>query len=658
MEILGRKSILIILDAILVNLAIIAALFIRLDTIPGNLLTNYLNYALFFTAIRLGIFYQFGLYNRVWQYASIGELVSIIKAVSLGTLAHVFLVYAFFSGDFFPRGVVALEWMLNIILIGGSRLLWRMMRDGYSKRRKYSMDSKPILIVGAGDAGVLVAKELRNHYNGEITIVGFVDDDPAKQTLKVLGCDILGRREDIPSLVRQYFIEEIVIAMPSVSGKIVREIVDICQETGAKVKILPGVFDLIEGNVTVNQIREVEVEDLLGREPVKVDLQSMSDYVFDQVILVTGAGGSIGSELCRQIVAFYPKALLLLDICENNVYEIEMELKEQTSIPLVPLVKDVRDKEAVNQVFKEYKPRVIFHAAAHKHVPLMEENPEEAIKNNSLGTYFVAQAANLHGADRFVLVSTDKAVNPTSVMGASKRIAEMIIQHLDRSSKTNYAAVRFGNVLGSRGSVVPLFKKQIARGGPVTITDENMIRYFMTIPEAVQLIIQAGALAKGGEIFVLDMGEPVKIMDLARSLIKLSGFEPGEEIEIIVTGMRPGEKLYEEILTSEENVNVTTHKRIYVAKPNNLNTSLIEETMANFLQGKLPYGQIETERFLQSFLPKFKIVCHDKRQPRDTMKIIGLGGGQGEGGCGVCGVWTKGPVPLSIEKYLDKKIGL
>ncbi|NLJ75600.1 MAG: polysaccharide biosynthesis protein [Firmicutes bacterium] len=603
----------VVIDALLVNVAIFLAFLIRYEQLPSTFWTTYLSYAVPMTVIRILSLRFFGLYNRVWQYASIGELVSTIKAVSAGTILNSFYLF-FVVQQSFSRGVVVLDWMLNILLIGGSRLGWRMLRDGlYGINRK--RHGRRVLIVGAGDGGVLVAREFRNHYRGQVSIVGFIDDDPEKQQQQILGCSVLGDRTAIPHIVDTYRVEEIVIAMPSVERKTIREIVAICQETKADVKILPGVFDLFEGNVTVNQIRHVEVEDLLGREPVKVDLASMSQYISDHVVLVTGAGGSIGSELCRQIVRFSPRLLLLMDICENNMYDIEMELKGKTDVRLVPLVKDVRDRQAVNDIFRKYRPQVIFHAAAHKHVPLMEVNPEEAIKNNAMGTYHVAQAANLYGASKFVLVSTDKAVNPTSVMGASKRIAEMIIQYLNTRSDTNYVAVRFGNVLGSRGSVVPLFKKQIAAGGPVTVTDERMIRYFMTIPEAVQLIIQAGALASGGEIFVLDMGEPVPIMELAETLIKLSGFEPYTDIDIKITGMRPGEKLFEELLTAEEGVNATTHKRIFVAKPTELDTPLIERTLRNFIDGILPNGVQETERFIQAFLPGFVIV-----RPQDDVQ--------------------------------------
>lgn len=605
-----RKITLMTTDAILINAALYGALLIRFDgAVPAQYLQSFYDFALIFTIVRLLCFYIFGLYNRLWQYASIGELVNIISAVTAGTALNVTLAYFFMEGGRFPlpRGVFVLSWMFNIILIGGSRLAWRLFRD-YALMLNKPRGGKPVLIVGAGDAGVLVAKELKSHYNGRINIVGFVDDDLAKQKLKILNVPVLGDRNSIPHLVEQYSIQEIIIAIPSAEGKVVREIFTICQETKAEVKILPGMYELIDGKVTVNQIREVQVEDLLGRDPVKVDLEGISKYLEDQVVLVTGAGGSIGSELCRQIASFGPKKLLLLDNCENNVYDIELELKNTNPhLKLYPLVKDIRDNKAIEEVFRKLKPQVVFHAAAHKHVPLMEANPEEAIKNNVMGTYNVARSADLFNAKKFVLISTDKAVNPTSIMGATKRIAEMVIQYLDKYSSTNFVAVRFGNVLGSRGSVVPLFKKQIASGGPVTVTHPDMVRYFMTIPEAVQLVIQAGAMGKGGEIFVLDMGEPVKIMDLAKSLIKLSGFEPGKDIEIVITGMRPGEKLYEELLTAEEGVNATTHKRIFVARPNNLNHQLIEEVLRRITEGKLPKNQQETERFIKQFLPDFRV---------------------------------------------------
>lgn len=604
-----RAGYLIILDIVFANLAFIGAFLIRFETVPAQQWQFYFSVLVPYTMIRLFSNYFFGIYNRAWRYASMDEVLAIVGAVSVGSIFAVMLCL-FWFGSLPGRSIVVLDWFLNIALLGGSRFAWRLLtsRLGSQPVVQKNQSLKNVLIIGAGDGGVLVARELRNHYGARVRLVGFVDDDPVKQGQRILGYPVLGPKEHVPGIVDQYGVDEIIISMPSVPRKVIREIVGIAQETGKTVKILPGVFDLIEGNVTVNKIREVQIEDLLGRDPVKVDIVGMSAYIKDHVVLVTGAGGSIGSELCRQIVALKPKTLLLLDNCENNMYDIEMELKTKSEIPLVALVKDIRDRAAIEAVFSKYKPQVVFHAAAHKHVPLMEQNAEESIKNNVYGTYQVAWAAHNHGAQRFVLVSTDKAVNPTSVMGASKRIAEMIIQYLDTISSTTYVAVRFGNVLGSRGSVIPLFRKQILAGGPVTVTHEKMIRYFMTIPEAVQLILQAGALASRGEIFVLDMGEPVSIMDLATTLIRLSGFQPYTDIDIKITGMRPGEKLFEELLTDEEGVNATTHERIFVAKPSTLDTVLLDNTIKAFQQAPqvaLPTNQSTTTQFIQSFLPGF-----------------------------------------------------
>jgi len=515
-----RIGLLMLIDTILLIVSLYLALFLRFDgKIPSNFINSLYKFTPVFIIADILIFYILGLYNRIWKYASIGELFLVTYSTATAIMTNVVISYfAMDGGRFpFPRSIFLLTLLLNVFLIAGSRLVWRVLRD--KALHLGNTQGKPILIIGAGDTGVLVAKELKRHYNGEIRIVGFVDDDPNKQSLKLLGLPVLGNRNHIPNLVEKYQIEELIIAIPSADGSVIREIVALCQDGNLKIKILPGVYDLIEENITVHHIRDVQVEDLLGREPVTVDLESISGYLHGHAVLVTGAGGSIGSELCRQILQFSPEKLLLLDVCENNMYDIEMELANlDANIEIVPLVKDVRDKSAIDRVFEKYKPQVVFHAAAHKHVPLMEVNPEEAIKNNVLGTYNVAQAADRWDAKKFVLISTDKAVNPTSIMGATKRLAEIVIQYLDKTSKTNFVAVRFGNVLASRGSVIPLFKKQIAAGGPVTVTDPEMVRYFMTIPEAVELVIQAGALAKGGGVFVLGIGGACKVFDFSNEI--------------------------------------------------------------------------------------------------------------------------------------------
>ncbi len=624
---LGRKGLVIFLDTVLVNAAVIAALLIRFESLPIEDWRLYALIMVVITSVRLVSNYCFGLYRRSWRYASVDEVIAIVAAVSVGSLANALLLRHAF-GFLPPRSVALLCWFLHIFLFGGSRFAWRLL----GTRRVRLQNEEPeknVLIVGAGDGGVLVAREFRNHYANQFRVVGFIDDDPLKQNQQILGIPVLGAKEQIVDIAAEHAVDEIVISMPSVPRKAIREIVELAQPAGKKVKILPGVFDLIDGNVTVQKIREVRLEDLLGREPVEADLAGMSAYIAGRVILVTGGGGSIGSELCRQIADFKPRQLLILDNCENNAYDVEMELSQRSGVPLVTLVKDIRDQNAVNKVFRTYRPEVVFHAAAHKHVPLMEANPEEAVKNNVYGTYVVAWAAHKHNVDKFVLVSTDKAVNPTSIMGASKRIAEQAIQYLDTISSTNYVAVRFGNVLGSRGSVIPLFRKQILAGGPVTVTHEKMIRYFMTIPEAVQLILQAGVLARGGEIFVLDMGDPVRILDLATTLIRLSGYRPYSDIDIQIVGMRPGEKLFEELLTAEEGVNATTHERIFVAKPTALDTPLLRQILGAFSQNPalaLPQDQAGTVQFIRQFLPDFKLVTNAQPAALEAAAGADVGG--------------------------------
>lgn len=517
------------------------------------------------------------LYKKAWEYASIGELMIIFKAVTLSILTTAAVQLLMMQGTFFR--LLAVTWMLHMLLIGGSRFCWRMFRDAYVKK---SPNKKRTLIIGAGAAGTMIARQLVNNNEAELLPIAFVDDNLKKQKLDIWGMPVIGGIDQIERAVKEWAIDNIIIAIPSLSKKQLNLIFQECAKTNAKTQILPMLEDIVTGKVSVSQFRDVEVEDLLGREPVELDMDSISEYITNKVVLVTGAGGSIGSEICRQIAKFQPRKLVLLGHGENSIYSIEMELYDlygNSRIELITEIADIQDAKKMMAIMGRHRPDVVYHAAAHKHVPLMERNPEEAVKNNVIGTMNVAKAASWCGVNTFVMISTDKAVNPTSVMGATKKLAEMIIQHLDRMSSTKFVAVRFGNVLGSRGSVIPRFKKQIQNGGPVTVTHPDMVRYFMTIPEASKLVLQAGALARGGEIFVLDMGEPVKIVNLAKNLIKLSG-NSIEEIGIEYSGIRPGEKLFEELLKEDEVHEQQVYPKIYIGKTAELLISEIEEVIS------------------------------------------------------------------------------
>lgn len=521
--------------------------------------------------------FRYHLYKKAWEYASIGELVIIIKVVTLSILAAA-IVQQIITGEVFFR-LLAVTWSLHMLLIGGSRFCWRVTRDTFISK---SDNKKRTLIIGAGAAGTMIARQLLQNKEVDIIPVGFIDDDSRKQNLDILGIPVVGHVPDIKEKVEALNIESIIIAIPSLKKKELNQIFQECAKTTAKTQILPMLEDIVTGKISVSQFRDVQVEDLLGREQVKLDTEGISDYITDKVVLVTGAGGSIGSEICRQITQFHPSKLILLGHGENSIYTVEMELKEKyrdRDIEFITEIADLQDYDKMALVMNTYHPDVVYHAAAHKHVPLMERSPEEAVKNNIIGTMNVARSASWSGVGTFVMISTDKAVNPTSVMGATKRLAEMIIQHMDRTSSTKFVAVRFGNVLGSRGSVIPLFKKQIQNGGPVTVTHPDMVRYFMTIPEASRLVIQAGALARGGEIFVLDMGEPVKIVDLAKNLIKLSG-NSIEEIGIEFSGIRPGEKLFEELLNKGEVNDKQVYPKIYIGKTSELYIEEINEIIS------------------------------------------------------------------------------
>lgn len=502
------------------------------------------------------------LYKKAWEYASIGELISIVKAVTLSVISVVIIQILVFQ-DVYVRAM-ALTWMMHVILIGGSRFSWRLLRDRLVNNH---MEIKNTLVIGAGSAGTMVVRQLLNNHDTALKPVAFIDDDPNKDKLDILGIPVVGTSKHITEMVEKYHIDNIVIAIPSLSKKELKVIFDECVKTNAKTQIMPMIEDIMLGKVAVNQFKEVEVEDLLGREPVELDINSISEYVTSKTILVTGAGGSIGSEICRQICRFSPKKIVLLGHGENSIYQIDMELRRLYlgQIEIIPVIADIQDRNRIFEVMDTHRPDVVYHAAAHKHVPLMEYNPREAVKNNVLGTKNVAEGSDTYGVKTFVMISSDKAVNPTNVMGSTKRIAEMLIQQLDKHSTTKFVAVRFGNVLGSRGSVIPLFKQQIQAGGPLSVTHPDMTRYFMTIPEASRLVIQAGSFASGGEIFVLDMGEPVKIVDLAKNLIQLSGYTI-EEIGIEFSGIRPGEKMYEELLREGEVHPEAVFPMIFVGK--------------------------------------------------------------------------------------------
>lgn len=590
--------ILISIDAAIVTLVPFIALVIRFEgAIPLNYMQTVISYLPEIIFVRIVCFHVFGLYRRLWRYASISELVAITASVTVGSVFLV--VYMLSTSANLPRSVYVLTWLLNILLIGCSRLFVRVV--AYFKNHKNGHETRT-LIIGAGDAGATIAREINQRYYNSKRLIGFIDDDPNKREQMLFGSPVLGNRNNILDIVHQYSVNEIIIAMPSVEGSVVRDIIRACKLPDCSVKIVPGIYELLDGKVTVQQLREVALEDLLRREPIALDISQIAGYLAGKRVLVTGGGGSIGSELCRQIAILCPQLLLILGKGENSIYEIERELREKfVSLTIIPLIADIRDKERINAIFHQYKPQVVFHAAAHKHVPLMEAQPEEAVRNNIFGTKVVAEAADRFGAERFVMISTDKAVNPTSVMGATKRVAELIIQNLNTVSETKYTAVRFGNVLGSRGSVIPLFKRQIAAGGPITITHPDMRRYFMTIPEAAQLVLQAGALANGGEVFVLDMGEPVKIVDMAVDLIELSGLKPRRDIEIKFTGLRPGEKLFEELLTAEEGTTSTKNKSIYVA-----NLRPVDERKLHLgLQKLQAASNAEVIRILETLVPTF-----------------------------------------------------
>jgi len=579
-QILIRRACLVVFDIISVIIAFFLSSIIAYN---GHVELSFLQYSYYLLSIlivsSLFFFVFMKLYDSLWRYASVNELVNVIVASILSTI--VYCVLCILCPVNPPISTIFLYLLILLVFVGGARFGYRFLRLYASRHhllgRGEHIESR-VMIIGAGSAGEKILRETLVTPKINKEVVCFIDDDLSKKGRRIHNVPVVGGRNEILEQAEKYHVDEIYIALPSIDDKEVSDILNICKETKCKLKKLPGIYQFLNDEITLEKLKDVEVQDLLGRDPIKVNLEEIMGYVQDKVVMVTGGGGSIGSELCRQIAKSHPKQLIIVDIYENNAYDIQLELQRKyPKLNLETMIASVRDQNKINDLFAYYHPDIVYHAAAHKHVPLMEDAPHEAIKNNVFGTLNVAKAADQYGVKKFILISTDKAVNPTNIMGASKRLCEMIVQSFDKKSKTEFVAVRFGNVLGSNGSVIPLFKKQIQNGGPITITHPDIIRYFMTIPEAVSLVLQAGAYAHGGEIFVLDMGKPVKILDMAKNLIKLSGLEPDVDIEIKFIGLRPGEKLYEEMLMKEEGMQTTPNKMIHIGKPIELSHDFFDQ---------------------------------------------------------------------------------
>ncbi|HIU63931.1 MAG TPA: polysaccharide biosynthesis protein [Candidatus Avacidaminococcus intestinavium] len=593
----------VVCDVLIVVLAVMASVYIRFE---GAAVDYYLRLVLrnlpLMLVTYLLFFLFFNLYRRIWRYAGIRELLAVTGATFAATAFYA-LAYKIFGHYHLPGSLLLIIFLLITAGVGLSRMAVRITMS-LSVNGQNNTGSIPVLIIGAGDAGYLMASDIQQYYATERKVVAFIDDDPAKKNNLILGVKVIGGRDKIAETVLALGIKEIIIAIPSLSAKATAELVELCSHTKVTTKIVPGIYSLLDNNINMSLARPVGVEDLLQRDPVKLDLDKIASFLTGKRVLVTGAGGSIGSEVCRQVMRMKPAQLVLLGKGENSIYEIHQELsKLYGKEHLVPVIASVRDEERMTEVFDMFKPQVVFHAAAHKHVPLMEAQPAEAVSNNVCGTRRVAKLAGLKNVEIFIMVSTDKAVNPTSVMGATKRTAEKIIQAFNARYPTKYITVRFGNVLGSRGSVVPLFKKQIEAGGPVTVTHPDMKRYFMTIPEATQLILQAGSMGEGGEVFVLDMGEPVKIVDLAKNMIRLMGHEPDGDIKITFTGLRPGEKLFEELLSAEEGTTRTVHEKIHRAVLREEESERMKKLLAKFDACETDLDYIEV---LQEIVPTYK----------------------------------------------------
>ncbi len=607
-KLLVRRCSLVVVDLLCVNLAAFLALIIRhefvFSAIDPLFFEAYRDHCIQLMVVSQLFFWPFRLYSSLWEYAGTRELMAIVFACVATGVIHMLDILV--SGDVLPRSYYILFPMILIILVGCSRMGYRMIRSEIHRERIQFGVRPNVMVVGAGEAGNMLIKEIRGSSYLNMRVKCIVDDDERKQGSYLYGIRIEGGRHDILRLVDKYDIQRIIVAIPSLSRREMKPLLEICKSTGCEVQMLPGIYQLVNADISVSRLRKVEIEDLLGRDPVNVDIQGILGYVKDRIILVTGGGGSIGSELCRQIAGHEPKQLVIVDIYENNAYDVQHELlRAYPGLNLAVIIASVRDAARMDEIFAAYRPDIVYHAAAHKHVPLMESSPCESIKNNVGGTLNVVRAADKWGVKRFVAISTDKAVNPTNIMGASKRLCEMIIQTYNKRSKTDYVAVRFGNVLGSNGSVIPLFKKQIEEGGPVTVTHPDIIRYFMTIPEAVSLVLQAGAYAEGGEIFILDMGEPVKILDLATNLISLSGYKPGEDIKIEFTGLRPGEKLYEELLMDEEGMKDTPNKLIHIGRPIELDEERFLQRLEALLEAARA-GVPDIRDRVQEMVPTYK----------------------------------------------------
>ena len=605
----SRAMILVFIDILSISASYFAALMLRFDfiysNIPSEYLEGYIRSLPYWLIVTVATFYILRLYHSVWSFAGVSELIRMVAA-------YLILIPFYVGGCLvmdlsMPRSFYFIGYIVSFCLTIGVRFSYRLLRAYLERVRSIGSPKERVMIIGGGSAGQILIREFLNSHWLNTKVCCVVDDNPYKKGKLINGVTIEGDRHDIPSLVEKHHIDRIIFAIPTASVQERKEILNICKECGCKLQTIPGIYQLVNEEVSVSKLRDVEITDLLGREQLQVNNDEILKMISQKTVLVTGGGGSIGSELCRQIASADPGCLVIFDIYENNAYAIQQELiRNYPGLNLVTLIGSVRNKNRIRYVMKTYRPDVVFHAAAHKHVPLMEDSPNEAIKNNVLGTYKTAVAAAKYGVKKFVLISTDKAVNPTNIMGASKRLCEMVVQMMNRkSTDTDFVAVRFGNVLGSNGSVIPLFKRQIAAGGPVTVTDKRIIRYFMTIPEAVSLVLQASYYAKGGEIFVLDMGEPVKIDDMARNLIRLSGYTPDVDIKIVYTGLRPGEKLYEELLMDEEGLQETENKMIHIGKPIDMDDAWFEQKLKEL--DKASYDEVsDMKRIVAQIVPTYR----------------------------------------------------